>query len=194
LQLAPPFLASTQIRALTTTRASWYQVDITGAGWPLMSSDSYYWVAVTPCSPLSPTTQGNKRYNGAVWAGIDDLITPPIGQAASDPSLFKGRQLISQRFAGDAAFTANQPAAVPVGRDAINWGATSPASRYTNWEGEGSTIRYGIQILGWQVNPPASLSGGWGKVCHCAMWPDHARSPAAHTPPFSLADAAPFRI
>ena len=157
LQLANPFAMTAATAPLQAQRASWYQVDISTAGWPLMSPVTYYWVVVTPCSPLTMTTQGGAQYNGAAWAGTDDSINPIPGAAAVDRLLFRGRQLSSQRFKGDTALGANTPAAVAFNRDTESWGDISPP-QYTNWDAEGSTIRYGIQLLGWQVQPPVTLS------------------------------------
>ena len=166
VQLAAPFLMSSQTAALPSTRANWYQVDITGAGWPLMSPESYDWVAVTPSQPLTMTTQNNNVYNGAVWAGTDDTINPATTGSAGEPLLYKGRQFISQRFAGDSQFGGNTVSAVNRNRDLLSWGTQTGSSQYTNWAAApyNSTIRYGIQLLGWQVFPPATLSGGHGEI------------------------------
>ena len=161
VQLAPPFLMSGQTAPLPSTRANWYQVDITTAGWPLMSPSSYYWVAVTPGSPLTMTTQGGYTYNGAVWAGTDDTKNPATTGSAGEPLLYKGRQFISERFPGDSQFGGNTAAAVNLNKGLLSWGTQTGSSQYTNWAAApyNSTIRYGIQVLGWQVFPPATLSG-----------------------------------
>ena len=161
MQLAAPYLMSGQTTPLTSTRASWYQVDITGAGWPLMSPSTYYWVSVTPGSPLTMTTQGGFVYNGAVWAGTDDTRNAATPGSAGEPLLYKGRQFISERFPGDSQFGGNTAAAVNLNKGLLSWGTQTGSSQYTNWAAApyNSTIRYGIQVLGWQVFPPATLSG-----------------------------------
>ena len=155
---------SSQTTPLTSVRASWYQVDISAAGWPLLSPDTYYWVVVTPCSPLTMTTQNNNVYNGAVWVGFDDRLNSLTSVDAGDNGVFRGRQYLSERFPGDSTYGANTPAAVIRNRDLLSWGTQTGNPQYTNWAAApyNSTVRYGVQLLGWQVYPPASLSGVWG--------------------------------
>jgi hypothetical protein len=120
------------------------------SNWPLLLPNTYYWVAVTPTTPL-PLPNG--QFNGATWGGIDDT-TNPLRPASlqSDPNLFKGRQLTSECVANDTTFSANLAGAVPIVRDSDNWPSVSCSSaRFTNWAALGSKIRYGVQILGPQV-------------------------------------------
>lgn len=147
-------------------RATWYQIDISSAGWPLLSPSTYYWVAVTPSVPLQMTTQGGRLYNGAVWAALPDSLGRIPPAVVADPSLFLARQILSQRFAGDATFGANTVAAVNKNRNAEAWGEFN-AAEYTNWaivnasSGPNTTssrARYGLQVLGFQVYPPVTVS------------------------------------
>ena len=133
----------------------WYQQDITAAGWPLMMASTYYWVVVTPSQPL--TFASGLSYNGATWVGIDDNLNPTPPQGA-DLNLYRGRQLISQRWPGDSAFYANTQNAVNLLSGALQWGDWAPP-QYTNWYALNSTVRYGIQVIGWQQQPPISFSG-----------------------------------
>jgi hypothetical protein len=100
---------SSQTAPLNNARAIWYQQDVSTAGWPIMNADSYYWVVVTPGSPLTIT---NGQYNGAIWQGIDSTYNPVPPITNSDPIVFSGRQLISERARGDSAFGSSAPASV----------------------------------------------------------------------------------
>ena len=152
---------------LIANRAAWYPIDISAAGWPLLSPSTYYWVAVTPCSPLALTTQNGRLYNGAVWASVgNNSLLPPF--IRNDPNLFTARQIISERFPGDSTFGANTAAAVNKNRNALAWGAFSPPE-YTNWAAPlnaNNATRYGIQVLGWQQFPPATVSS---ECCLCHL-------------------------
>jgi hypothetical protein len=171
IQLALPFLLVATTGPLPSTRAAWFQVDVTPAGWPVLVPGAYYWVGMTPSAPLSmppPFTQ----YNGALWSGMDALATRPSNgslilppEVTGDPALFTGRELTSERFGNDALYFASSHAAVTFLKEATNWASVDSAGlRFTNWQATGSTVRYGIQVLGWQVTPSntpsASLSGG----------------------------------
>ena len=159
-QLAAPLLIGNAdpTKLLSTIRGVWWQIDLTNAGWPLLSPVTYYWVAVTPCSPLTMTTQAGRTYNGALWVGNDDRTGNVAGPAVIDDNLFRGRQIISQRFDGDTTFGANTANAVNFNKGALSWGKI-PAAQYTNWDTVKQTyVRYGIQLLGWQVQPPSTLS------------------------------------
>jgi hypothetical protein len=144
---------------LQTVRSIWFQQDISTAGWPLLTASTYYWVAVTPTTTL---TMPNGRYNGAIWGGIDDTVHPLPAAAQNDPFLFKGRQLTSQCGASDTATSALQASAVTFIQTSENWPSVPCAGeRFKNWDLVGSNIRYGIQLIGWQVAPsnPATRSG-----------------------------------
>lgn len=156
LQLAPPLLMASLTNPLTTTRGSWYQQDVTGAGWPILNASTYYWVAVTPSVPLTMTTQGGGVYNGARWVGLNDATNPVPAVAATDPHIFKGRQIVSQRFRGDSAFAATSSAAAV-------WIASQPSwqtlgTRFTDWDLGNTSVRYGVQLLGWQIWPTPSVT------------------------------------
>ena len=159
LQLASPFLIgnSDPTKTLTSVRGVWWQIDLSSANWPLLSPATYYWVAVTPCSPLTMTTQDGLTYNGAVWVGTDDRTGSIPGPAILDDNLFRARQISSQRFDQDAAFGANTLAAVNFNKGALSWD-NLPSSQYTNWAMTTTYVRYGIQLVGWQVSRPSTLS------------------------------------
>jgi hypothetical protein len=110
------------------------------------------------------TTQNGRLYNGAVWASVgNSSLLPPF--ISSDPILFTARQIISERFAGDATFGANTVAAVNKNRNALAWGQLN-APEFKNWAAPPNTnnaTRYGVQLLGWQQFPPATVSSAY--VC-----------------------------
>ena len=166
-QLSNPYsLASaTGPASISTSSPSWYHVDLTTAGWPLMSDSSYYWVVVSPCSPLTLTTQASgRRYNGVLWAGLTDSVTPP--SPPSDPLLYRGRQIVSERFDGDCTYGANTTAGInEISNTMEGWAGYT--NQYTNWDAQGSTVRYGISLAGQQVQPPATVSSTWGDGTQC---------------------------
>ena len=145
---------ASQTVPLTTTRGSWYQQSLTGAGWPIMNATTYYWVAVTPSVPLTMTTQNNRMYNGARWVGTFDNVQVVSPAANADPHLFKARQLISQRNAGDVAFGANQAAAASWISSQTSW--QTLGGRFKDWDLANSNVRYGVQLLGFQMWPTPS--------------------------------------
>ena len=168
-QLSTPWPINAQSNPLLSYRAIWYQQDIRQAGWPIMPEKTYYWVVVTPGSPLTMPFP-NTQYNGALWSGISQdqpksmtdpsFLLPPI--IRNDPYIFTGRELVSQRFASDSVFGANKQAAVDFLANPSNWAASinSSSPRFTNFyvspPPPGSTpsrVRYGVQVLGWQVTP-----------------------------------------
>jgi hypothetical protein len=169
-QLTTPYLLLSQT-PLVSFRAVWLQNDIQQAGWPIMTADTYYWVAVSPSVPLTmpPRVPGGPKtvYNGAVWNGVNGNAGRPATPSVllfpafirNDPNLFTGRELISERNALDSSFYANTPAAVSFLNTNQAW-ATAPnaETRFTNWQATGSNIRYGIQIIGWQVTPSNSAT------------------------------------
>ena len=151
-QLARPYLMDGQITALQATRGSWYQQDLSGAGWPIMKPSTYYWIVVTPSTPLALTTQASGKYNGALWSGILDTTAPLPATTLADSHVFKARRLTSERFKSDALFQASTAAGVNVLKNATNWGASGiDQRRVTSFDS--SNVRYGIQLLGWQVQP-----------------------------------------
>ena len=144
---------------LLTARGAWYQQDISSAGWPNMNASTYYWIALTPAAPLTMTTQGGTQYNGARWVGVDGTTAPLPAATLADPHLFKGRQLISRRAANDTLNQANSQSAVLWLLSQSNWPSVVGANtRFTNWDLAGSNVRYGVQLLGWQMRPTPSLS------------------------------------
>jgi hypothetical protein len=131
-------------------RSLWTSIDVTKAGWPVLAGGTYYWVALTPGTTL---TLPNGQFNGVMWTGIYATAGLPPS-TTSDPNLFTGRELSSQRFATDAAFSSTSVASLALVTNTTTWAAVpSTASRYKNWQATGSNIRYGIQIIGWQVTP-----------------------------------------
>ena len=164
-QLSAPWPLSGLTSTLSTSRATWQLQDVTQAGWPALKQKTYYWIVITPGATLSLPAP-NTRYNGALWTGVsDDAMRPsdntPIlpSWITDDLGLFTGRQLTSQRFSGDSQFCANAPAAVNFLKNVNNWANVSNVSpRYTNFATANVSVRYGIQILGWQVTPSSSPS------------------------------------
>jgi hypothetical protein len=167
-QLAKPFFIQATT-PLLTYRSVWLHTDIQPAGWPIMTADTYYWVAVSPSTPLNMPPYKNKqtRYNGAIWAGFDADTTyrpntvVPLFPASvrNDPNLFTGRELNSQRFPNDPDFYATTQAAVDFLNTDQAWETVPSApDRFTNWQLTSSNIRYGIQIIGWQVTPSNSAT------------------------------------
>lgn len=165
VQLTTPFALSAQTFPLQQTRAIWYQQEIVSAGWPIMPQQTYYWVVVTPGSPL---TMPNGLYNGALWSGMNASATRAEGGAIlppfilGDTNLFTGRELLSERFTNDAAFGSNTAAAVSFLRGSSNW-PNYGAPRFTNFVVSPPfagvpPVRYGVQVLGWQVTPSSSLT------------------------------------
>ena len=131
-------------------------MDVSQAGWPLLLPSTYYWVVLTPGSPLSSSP------NGALWGGIN--ASAPGANLYSgyspDSPVFTARELSSQRFAFDTAFAATTTAAVTFLANATNWPTVTAAStRFVNWRvvPGASDVRYGIQFIGRQ----APLSGAW---------------------------------
>ena len=169
-QLTTPFSLSSQTQPLLNFRATWYQQDITAAGWPIMPEQTYYWVVVSPGSPLTMPAPNN-QYNGALWSGISAAQLRPDGVSPilpafiqNDLSLFTGREMTSERFAGDSAFCANTQNAVNFLLGSSNWPSVpNAAPRFTNFvvsppDGTPGLVRYGVQILGWQVTPSSSTT------------------------------------
>ncbi len=192
-QLTVPYLL-TGSTGLVTFRAVWLQNDITQAEWPILTAQTYYWVAVTPSTPLTmpPLVPGgpNTLYNGAVWSGINTNVARPSdgslilpGFIRNDPYLFTGRELVSERAAFDPVFMANQPDAVTFLSTAENWPTVPNAdTRFTNWQATGSNVRYGIQIIGWQVTPSNTPSMSCESVsmnCDPSSAPTRTPTPAA---------------
>ena len=167
-QLSSPYLLSAQTAPLLTFRASWYQQDISSAGWPLLSADTYYWIVVTPGSPL---TMPNGQYNGALWSGISASQTSPFDGSQvippsilNDPVVFTARELTSERFQGDYSFGAGTVAAVSFLAGSSYWpSAPNAIPRFTNFAvspPNGQPLRYGVQLIGWQVPPSSSPAPG----------------------------------
>jgi hypothetical protein len=122
-QLAAPYLLQSLI-PLRTFQARWLQNDIKQAGWPILTAETYYWVAVSPSVPLTmpPRVPGGPKtvYNGAIWNGVTGNAGRPGSPSepffpafiSDDANLFTGRELISERKAHDSPFYANTTAAV----------------------------------------------------------------------------------
>jgi hypothetical protein len=152
-------LMTGQTTPLSVTRAQWYQQDITNAGWPLMTANTYYWIVVSPSTTL---TVPNGLYNGALWAGLDETVYPPERQRIptdNDPLTFRARQLTSRCGPSDTVNTAGNVNSVGFVKDSENWpSVTCAESRYFNWAETGSRIRYGVQLIGWQTYPSGKLA------------------------------------
>lgn len=170
LQLAAPYKMTGRTAPLQATRGTWYQHDITAAGWPIMKPSTYYWIVLTPSTPLALTTQASGKYNGALWSGILDTTAPLNAATLADPHVFKARRLTSERFKNDALFQASTNAGVNVLKNATNWGASGIDQRRVTSYGA-SNVRYGIQLLGWQVQPGE---------CMRALAPSITVCPRAH--------------
>ena len=159
--------------AMQATRGTWYQHDVSAAGWPIITPSTYYWIVVTPSTPLALTTQASGKYNGALWSGILDSTAPLPATTLADSHVFKARRLTSERFKSDVLFQASTAAGVNVLKNATNWGASGiDQRRVTSYDS--SNVRYGIQLLGWQVQPtPQPSEFRWrGQVldarrCNC---------------------------
>jgi hypothetical protein len=161
LQLTAPRLMSSQKTPLVTTRGIWYQEDVSGPGrtaWPLLQANTYYWLVVAPSTTLALP---NGQFNGAVWAGMDPTVHPLPPAYSGDAHVFTARQLTSECRSGDVANGAQSASAAAFIRSARDWSTVACASaRFTNWKvnpgrGAGTTpVRYGVQVVGWQVGPP----------------------------------------
>jgi hypothetical protein len=152
--------------ALISTRGTWVLVDVTAAGWPLLQSSTYYWVALTPRSSLL-LAAGNAP-NGAIWAGVSDVTAPLPAAVRNDAVVFTARELRTQRSRGDAAFACSSAAAVQLVWNASTpWPSVTNASvRYTPFVG--TRIRYGIQIIGWQSTPSGTPTPSMTPTISCA--------------------------
>lgn len=158
-QLAPPTAMPGQTGPLITTRGAWYQQDVSGAGWPNLNASTYYWIVLSPGVPLALASQGGALYNGARWVGVDETVAPLAAATLADPHLFKGRQLVSQRFSNDVTFQANAPTAPAWLRSQTYWpSVANAAARFIDWDAVGSRVRYGVQLLGWQIAPTPSFT------------------------------------
>jgi hypothetical protein len=159
VQVAAPFSLANQNDAIFgDIRGVWVQIDVTSAGWPLLQSDTYYWVVLTPGATI---TVSNGGYNGALWVGINQTLAPFLPVTITrDPDLFTARQLSSARFVGDSAFCSSTTAAVNFVGKSTNWPRVVNASkRFTNWRAvRGSAMRYGLQLIGWEATPSLSPS------------------------------------
>ena len=159
-QIGSPWSLSNAVGALNTSRATWLQVDVSGAGWPALSQAAYYWVGLLPGTPLALP---NGLYNGVAWSGLSTLTVSTYPGSADPALLFTARELASQRFSGDAAFGAGTAAAVSFEMGASGWATVPNASpRYTNWAASGSRVRYGLQALGFWGAPVSSATGEEG--------------------------------
>ena len=195
-QLSSPYLLSAQTAPLLTFRASWYQQDISSAGWPLLSADTYYWIVVTPGSPL---TMPNGQYNGALWSGISASQTSPFDGSQvippsilNDPVVFTARELTSERFQGDYSFGAGTVAAVSFLAGSSYWpSAPNAIPRFTNFAvspPNGQPLRYGVQLIGWQVPPSSSPAPGCE---YCVVCLSVCENSCAHLPSLLAVTASP---
>ena len=157
VRLAPPFslagIATTP--ALVTQRGNWIQIDVSAAGWPILESDAYYWVSLTP--RLRITLGSTSNFNGVLWGGVDDTNAPLPAAVLNDDFVFKARQLVSARFSNDSPFVCTNSGGLAIGQDTQNWPSVASApQRFTSYGT--SNIRYGLQLLGWEATPSATPS------------------------------------
>ena len=182
-QMAPPYSLAGQATPLQIGRGVWYQQDITQASWPVLTPNTYYWVVLTPGTPLSLFGAGT--VNGAIWGGLDDSINPLPVQALNDPHIFKGRQLVSITGPTDTAFGSMQPASVSFLQSALNWPSVpSASSRFTNWASAGSRVRYGVQIIGVLQTLSASATVSLSASRTGSATPSGSRTPSPTATPF----------
>jgi hypothetical protein len=158
---------------MLTYRATWYQQDVTAFNWPQLNQSTYYWIVISPTTPLSITNQvaiQGPKFQGIIWSGIDSGKTPssvpPLSR--TDPNVFTARVLRSQTGPGDSANACNKAAAINFINGAIattntqGWAAYA-GSRLGDWQADpaGSRIVYGMQVLGFLVVPsPSSTNTG----------------------------------
>ena len=146
---------------ISSSRATWLQVDISGASWPVLRQATYYWIVVAPGSPLvlDPSAGGNGVYDGAVWSGVSDDAGILPAATLADRNLFTGRQLVSQRSSGDSLFAAGSVSATSFLLGSSLWPSVPNAgARYVNWQALGSHVRYGLQVVGVQLTPSPTPS------------------------------------
>lgn len=146
---------------------------MTSAGWPSLLPATYYWVALSPTQPLDVRLpRGNGAFDGVVWSGLPyngtgGLAGSLTAAVLGDPSVFTGRQLTSQRFAGDAAFAAPTAGVASWLTSAQNWSSVPSAqARLTNWNAANSNVRYGVQVIGLVVPNPSNT----GACAEAAAW------------------------
>ena len=165
LQLKSTNLFPVENKPLLTFRSNWYQIPVTGTGattdWPQLTAGTNYWAVLSPGTTL--TVSQPYPWNAALWGGIDITTTPGAGgQYVRDDNtggnLFTARELHSMRFAGDTAFQANKQAAVTFVQNTNNWGSVD-SRQYTNFKATDSNIRYGLSVIGWNVNPTNTATG-----------------------------------
>lgn len=164
-QLAPPFRV-TGSKTLVALKGAWFQEDLGKAGWPLLAAGTYYWIALAPAVAVS---LAGATKNGAAWLGILPGVggSPNLPAAyAGDDSVFSARQLTSMRFRSDTAFACNGSTASAWLSAEFDWPSVPYASaRYTDWQAKGSAVRYGVQLLGWQMFPSASATSSRAYPC-----------------------------
>jgi hypothetical protein len=164
MQISQSISMASQTTVLLTYRAIWFQQPVS---WPLLGQNTYYWVVISPTTKLSisaasqPLESKPPRFQGAVWAGLNSSINPIPASANGDPTIFRARMLRSQTGSGDAGNAANTNAAINFvnGAVATTVGWTSYAgSRLFNWQAAGSTVLYGIQVIGYMQLPTSTTT------------------------------------
>jgi hypothetical protein len=157
-QLSIPWSLANQRTAFPTGRAVWVEIDVSAANWPGLTPSTYYWLVLAPGHPLPLVSAGAESpgatcsaYNGITWTGVGSTLLP--SSAMGDPAAFTARELVSQRFSGDAVFGAGTLAAVDFIAAATNWATVdSSGTRYLNWYASPvCPTRYGVQVLCWNV-------------------------------------------
>ena len=155
-QIGSPWSLANSHATFSASGATWLQVDVSGAGWPVLSPGTYAWLALST-GWASETISDGGAFDGVVWAGLTTTTSGPLPAELTSGGLFTARQLVSQRFYGDTAFGAGTAAAVSFLQGASGWASvTNAATRYRNWAASGSAVRYGLQVTGWQVTPSRS--------------------------------------
>jgi hypothetical protein len=168
LPIALPWPLSAVVPApvFSAARPTWVQVDLSAAGWPVLTAATFYWIILAPGAP-TPLGAGASG-NGVVWAGLDASLLPPGTQG--DPALFSGRELTSQTGPGDTRNSASQPSAARFVQYSVNWASVFFSSvRFTDWHARGSRVRYGVQLLGLQVTPSRTPSQSRECSASCSL-------------------------
>ena len=158
---------SSRTTPLLTYRAIWDHPDIS-AFWPMLQQDTYYWVVLSPTTPLSISASSHPslpapRFNGAIWMGINSLVSPIPPICETDNTVFTARMLRSQTGPGDAVNASATAAGLRFINSAVSTTAgwtnlPSAASRLKNWQSSGSAIKYGLQVIGFLQAPTTTAT------------------------------------
>lgn len=157
---------------LPTGHGHWYEIAVRGTGtavdWPRLTPGANYWVVLAPATmlPISSATP----VNGLLWGGLDISVSAVPDDVANDDAggnLFTARELNSERVAYDGVCSTLSPQSVEFLAGAANWSAAkySGEGQYRDFAAAGSTIRYGLQIMGAQEDLDSSAT----IPCECGM-------------------------